>query len=476
MTIRFPSPRWFVFGVLWSLAVAVAAEDVPVPDAAVPAAAVPAAASEGQALDLTDALALAFKRNEVSVIARARIDAAVAKRREAYALILPSLTLSGSASSSSVSHDPYGSRSNEATTGEAALSLALFNASAFPLVTAGGKNLEAQQLDSAELQRDLGFRTVTGFLDVLAFEATRTAAIKRKTVAEQVLSDARARVRAGLASNNDATRSELEVANANLTLIQAAQAVATSRLALADLLVQSLDSQPLALPGPAELPQGELPRLIELAYAERADLKSLGMRRDVTALQAKSQALGIVPQIGVRGSYLDRDLNAPNVSEQAPEWRVALTADWTLYDGGGREARVAGFDAQAREASAQILAARRGVVRDLATAQGQLSSAEAGVAQAEVAVRVAGINAREVAAKFKQGLATALDQADATAAQFDAEANLVRAKLANAQAGFALRRLVGWWPLTRFVPKAEAAPKAEASQKSGGQPADPAAH
>ena len=82
----------------------------------------------------------------------------------------------------------------------------------------------------------------------------------------------------------------------------------------------------------------------------------------------------------------------------------------------------------------------RGALTDLATARAALD-------QSQVRSRVAGQNAEEVRERFAHGLATALEQADATVAAFEADADAERARLARTLAELALRRALGAAPL-----------------------------
>jgi outer membrane protein TolC len=60
---------------------------------------------------------------------------------------------------------------------------------------------------------------------------------------------------------------------------------------------------------------------------------------------------------------------------------------------------------------------------------------------------VAGQNAEEVRVRFQEGLATALEQADAAVSAFEAQAGLARQRFALYLSQLALLRTTGRWPL-----------------------------
>ena len=55
-------------------------------------------------------------------------------------------------------------------------------------------------------------------------------------------------------------------------------------------------------------------------------------------------------------------------------------------------------------------------------------------------------NAREVRVRYSEGLATALEQADATASAFEASAELARQRFALGVARLSLSQALGRWP------------------------------
>src|SRR5690606_22655855 len=116
---------------------------------------------------------------------------------------------------------------------------------------------------------------------------------------------------------------------------------------------------------------------------------------------------------------------------------VSLNLGWALFDGGDRAALAAQRDAEAREAELVLERRRREVAVEVEGALAELAAAEAGERQAAVRLEVAGDNSEEVRERFQNGLATALEQADALVARFEAEAELERQRFAVARARLA---------------------------------------
>lgn len=409
-------------------------------------------------LGLAQALALAAELNETTEVALARLQHALAARRQSLALLLPSLSASASTGKSSLGGTPFGSAPTGSSTAGVNLNLTLFNAGSIENLRAAGLNAAAQELDSVELRRALAFQVVNSYLQTQASEAQMRAAERRVEIAAQTAAQTRARVEAGTATGNDATRSDLELGTARLTLTNDRQAVRAARLSLGDLVGRAVD-EPLELPAEAVLPGRDPAQLEALALAERADLRSGALRIRATVVQITGTRLEIVPSLAAFGSWQVRDSDPTSFVKDSPSWSVGLTATWNLYDGGNREATVRALDADRREAAANLSAARRGLRKDLATALGALAAAEESLAQAEAQRRVATLNLSEVQARYREGLATALQAADASSLLFQADSDLVSRTLDLATDRFQVRQILGRWPLTDHDPQVAAAPR-----------------
>ncbi len=426
---------------------------------AVVAALVATGAPAQETLELREAIEMARAANETPAIARARIAQAQAVRRAAISTLIPGLTLGGAYTrrarevTREVGGDDVTIQERDAFNWQGVLATTLFDARAFPLVKSANTDLEAQILESSELERELDFNVAQAFVEVLSAERLRDASARRIQVAEAVLADASLRRDAGLAAVNDVTRSDLELANARLTLTQAENLVRSARLGLGYLVGSPVDGL-LAEPPPVDHPALEAAALVERAGAARADLQALEKRAIAFRQRARAPRLGIVPTLGMAATQ--RYTNEAGLSGNNDDWNVGATLTWEIFDGGTRYAVADQLEAQALEAELDSAALRRRIDLEVRSALADLASASAAVDQTEVQRRVAAQNAEEVRERFVNGLATALEQADATVAAFAADADAVRARLARALATLSLRRALGDGPLGPEEPSPQA--------------------
>ena len=406
----------------------------------------------GPPLTLDRAIELALSGNEISGIAAARLEGAAALRRQAIAQFLPALTITANATRRArevtriINDDEVTVQAIDAYSSQAAVDTPLFDLRALPLIRAATRGLEAQTIDSQELRRALAFDVADGFYAALSLERLLAAARQRVAVGRQTVDESRIRLDAGLANRNDLTRTELELATAELVATRAANTVTTARLALfylinapADLVLGELAVPERALPLAADRQT-----LVEQALTGRQELVALDQRWQEARQLALVPRLGWVPRLDLRGIY--RWTNEAGLSGNSEDWNIGANFTWELFDGGDRIALAAQRDAAARVAELDLAQRRRQVALEVDQASADLATAAATLAQARTQVAFAAQNAEEVRERFQNGLATGLEQTDAQVAEFEAEVEVARQGFARDVADLALRRALGGWP------------------------------
>jgi outer membrane protein TolC len=396
---------------------------------------VPLLASQDRPLTLDEAVKLALERNERAQAARESVNAANARVAQAKSFFLPTIT-----STSTYTRRPYEvrrvvgdsevviSRFN-ALSETLALSMTLFDARSLTSLSAVKALRNADEDAAVESRRQLAFEVSQAFLATLGTSQVEEASARRFTFAGQNLEAAKARFAAGLASVNDVTRAELEYATAEVGVTQVKGQFETSLLQLGHLL-----DAPEAVRGSLAVPEF----LIEAATAEAADGEALvgealARRLDVGSLRwlassqralAKLPMLGWLPSLSASGQY--RMTNEAGFNNRTWNWNLGATLSWALFDGGARFGASKEQKALARLADLDLQAATRKVDVEVREALVSLSNQRASLKQATAAHEVAKKNAAETTELYRQGLASALEVADANVKLFEAEVALVQ--------------------------------------------------
>jgi outer membrane protein TolC len=396
---------------------------------------VPLLAAQDKPLTLDEAVRLALERNELAKSTQESVIAANARVQAARSFFFPSLSSTGTYTRRAYEvrrqvgdSEVVISRFN-ALSETLSLNLTLFDARSLSGLAAVRAQRNADVAAAAENERQLAFEVSQAFLSTLGVKQLTEAAQRRLDYANQNLNAAKARYAAGLVSINDVTRAELEFATAEVAITQNTGQVETATLQLGYLL-----AAPEAVRGQLVVPEflieaasadsADAEALIEEALARRLDVGSLRWIATARRQAAKAPLLGWVPSLSASGQY--RLTNEAAFNNKNWNWNVGATLTWSLFDGGARFGQDKEQKALARIADLNLQAAVRGVDVDVRNALVSLSSQRASLKQATVAQDVARKNAAETAELYRQGLASALQVADANISLFDADVALVR--------------------------------------------------
>ena len=196
---------------------------------------------------------------------------------------------------------------------------------------------------------------------------------------------------------------------------------------------------------PSEGEHMDTTALVRQALERRLDV--ISGRAHARSLEAASleSILHLFPSIGLDGQY--RVTNEPGLSGRSSTWFIGVTASWLLFDAGARFADHAEETALARIADLSLQALERKVDVDVRTALVELENQKASFKQARVAKEAAVKNAGEVSELYRQGLASALQAADANVSQFEATVTMIREEYGLAIANLNLRAAMGLDPL-----------------------------
>jgi outer membrane protein TolC len=395
----------------------------------------PLLAAQDRPLTLDEAVKLALERNERALATREDVKAANARVAQARSFFLPSIT-----STSGYTRRAYEVRRvvgdtevvisrRNALAENLALNLTLFDARSLITLSAVRAQRNADVAAATERRRQLAFEVGQAFLATLGTAQVQEASNRRLAFALQSLDAAKARFAAGLTSINDVTRAELEYATAEVGVTQVKGQVETSILQLGYLLdapdaVRGRLVVPEFLIEAASAAAANSEALVDEALARRLDVGSLRWLASSQRALAKVPMLGWLPALSASGRY--SITNEPSFNNRYWNWTAGATLSWTLFDGLARFSDQKERKALARLADLDVQAAIRRVDVEVREALVSLDNQRASLRQASVAHDVAKKNAAETAELYRQGLASALEVADANVSLFESEVGFVQ--------------------------------------------------
>ena len=386
-------------------------------------------------LSLDAAIRTALQNNERALAADQRVAAADSRLTKARAYFLPTLSLNGNYTrrpfevTRAIGNQQVIVQAYNALSWSANFSMILFDSHSVPTLLGAGADVDAERLNSVDAKRKLAFEVSNAFLTTLSIDQVQEASQRRLDFAKQSLDAAKARYAGGLVSVNDVTRAELDYATAQMGITQTQGQVETTYLQLGylldlpDLARKKLSSPDLLLQS-AEAAAGPLDPLISGAQSRRLDLNSLRWQAKAQRALMIEPVLQWLPSLSFTGQY--RYTNESGLTGRTTNWNVGLTMTWTIFDGLSRNGSYKQQQAFTTVADLGFRAAFRQVELDVRDALVSLSSQQASLKQAEVALEYARKNAAEIAQLYRQGLSSALQVADANVQLYDAEVQFVR--------------------------------------------------
>lgn len=390
-------------------------------------------------LTIDRAISLAVERNERAAIADTNVTAAEARVNRAKTAFFPRVDIGGNL------RGDYGDGTERTFSTSALLTQPIFDARIFPLYRQQRFVRDAAILNAEDTRRLLGYDAAATFLATLSYEQVLRAAERRREFAQTNLDDVRARFEAGLVSSNDVTRAELELATAIRGVAQARGDVQASRVDLETLLKADISDAPLAPPvallETAAAPAAVTDAAITEAQTDRTDLAARRALLEAERAFAQEPAARFIPSVVLNAQT--RNINEGAFTDRNNDGFVGLSFAWPLFDAGVRRAETAERNAIVRGSELELELELREVERQMRSAGVQLTTEQAALEQASAALRAAQKNAEETNTLYREGLASALELADATQQLFEAEVAEVTARYRMALAYLSLREAAG---------------------------------
>jgi outer membrane protein TolC len=266
-------------------------------------------------------------------------------------------------------------------------------------------------------------------------------------IAERQSKDAGIRYKAGTVAKVARLRADMDFARADQDLLRSRNSYQSAKLSLAILLDRQPDFEVVEPPEPV-LP-ADVSGLESGALDNRPDVQAARMMEDVYTAQRRTSAMRYLPMIAAfgRATYLD----PAGLTGQKEAWAVGLMFNWTILDGGLREAELRETSARITEAEANRRNLENRARAEVRLALLDLGSARANATKAKEQRDLAEENQRLVDVSFKAGAATAVEQADATAGLRNSEIQLATETLQAQLAAVRVMKAAGTFDPVKAV-------------------------
>ena len=396
-------------------------------------------------ITLEEAIQLAYQNNQTLQSSILQLDQAEAALDEAKAALLPSATVQSTLR-------------NQQSGGVEDTRLDTDFQVSYNLLTGGSRRASIR---AAELQQQVSalaveaqqeqLRLVTANLYYALQEAAEQIRINQSFVDEAArnLDDSELRQDVGVGTRFDVLRADVQLANAQQSLVQSQFNERIARRDIARLLnlppTAGLETTPVVR---AEDWPLDLEESILLAFQNRAELEQQLLQADISEEQRQIALAAVRPQLSLFATYgldftVDSDLpNGGDFGDLDDNTNFGLQLNWTLFDGGASRAAARQQEIAAKISEEQFSENLDQVRFDVEQAyfniranETNIDTSNGAVIQAEAALELANL-------RLQAGVGTQLDVLSAQTELTQAQVNNVTAILGYNRALVAIQRAI----------------------------------
>lgn len=276
---------------------------------------------------------------------------------------------------------------------------------------------------------DLVYKVETAYANVLKAQKLLQIAQSAKQQVQAHLKDVENFVSQGMAKKDERLKVQVKLSEAELTVIQAENAIKMAQVVLENLLGQKLPSEVTLAPMEThEFVSPNVSSSIQKAYADRAELKSLNYAKEAGEASIKISRGDMFPSLAAFGAL---GYGKPGLDfikkEWMDYWLVGIGAEWNLWSWGKTKSQVQQAKLKVDSISENERQVRHAIQLDVTQACLLMEETSKRLQLTAVMEDQAGESFRVTEHNYKQGLATHTDY-------FDAQSELTRAQLQKTQA------------------------------------------
>jgi outer membrane protein TolC len=277
---------------------------------------------------------------------------------------------------------------------------------------------------------DASYNVTQAYFGLLAAQKMARLAEESQQMALSHQKQVQAMLKAGVVTKADLLRTDVQVANSEVTLTQAKNGVELAKDALNNALGNDLENpvtvQEEGFTGKvASLPAYK--ELLNQAYANRPDWEQFQLSTAISEDTVKVYQAEYLPTVLLSASTGKTITEYPTFRSDVNSWRVTGAGSWTLFDGLGRENRIkeaaANLDAQ-RATEEQI---RNGIALEVRDALLSLKATLDTIGSTQKAVDSAQESYHVSSTRYQSGVGTNLEVIDAQVALNQARVNNLQA-------------------------------------------------
>lgn len=402
-------------------------------------------------LTLEQALELARRRNERVLIAKEQLVQARLVRDRAWARFLPTLAGYGTMvrADREIKVQDRMIQRKHSFSGQLSATLTLFSGTSIPGLLRSYKEAGAAKQDTRWTLNTLSFEVAQAYFSAVAARNLLSAAIRTQKSAEEQLMAALLRRKVGQDTRVDELRARFRVVSAKGDLIRARNVLQNSLDYLA-FMVGRKEAVQVGAAVDIRIPEDVEKEQEKDAVSRRPDYRSADIMVEAARKAIVESWMDYLPSLTLTGTY-DFTQNT-GWSGRHDSWKIIISLQWTLFDGGLRRATRIEKDSKLKELRARKKLLDRTISMQLRQARRDLATARASFLVAANKLDLARKNREMLMGRYRAGLANYLDLISVEDELKQAEVEHVAEELNLATKKLLLLKELGYDPLGKKIP------------------------
>jgi len=380
-------------------------------------------AADAPKLTLNEAISQGVETHPSLKQSKEAVHQAEAQLRSSYSSWLPQVNLSSKYAKSKAD----GASSQDNYSGSVSASQLLYDFGKTPA------NIKQYQENLKQAQLNYQTKELSVITNIKSSYFSALKAREEMIIAQETLESVKLHLKlattsyeVGKVAKLDVTKAEVEVANAELTLVNAVNSdrIAIRTLANAMGLEHWQGGNPQLEEAQYSRATEELPQLITEANKNRPDLLTYQTQREALKASLLYTQKGHVPTLSASGSYSGTGEDFP----LEKDWSAGLSLSMNLFDGFKTEAQTAEVKSEIKALQAEETKALQDAELEVSTNYYNVLSGEEKIKAAQKLVEQAQESLKLATGRYENGLGTILDVTDAQVSYTDARVSLAGVK------------------------------------------------
>lgn len=328
---------------------------------------------------------------------------------------------------------------------QARLSQAIIAPSLWPAIQASYIGSDVAELSTENARREILFGVAQMYYGAAGLRQAIEVQRQGLELNKKREADAKVRVELGTTPKMALLRAEMDRSRSEQDLKRAENAYRSQIIALATMLNRPADFDVVIPPEP-QMPANTSD--FEQQAMQRPDVLAAGRNVDLASAQRRIAWFSYLPNVGLNAQY--QWANVTGFTGENTSWLVSVGLNWTLFDGGLREANLSETGYKLHEAELNAQKSRDNAIADVKRAELDVDSAIANREKAKEQAQLAAENVNLVQASYENGVATYLEVTDAATSKLNADINYVAETLNASLAQLRLLKSAGLFAATHY--------------------------